>query len=62
MNRQIRMMERARADGAIIVVATIFMVVKCTPENGESKTKDKYEGKFSIHHANKSSRQTGDSC
>ena len=34
------MVEDTKADGAIIVAVSIFMVMKCTPQNGESKTNE----------------------
>jgi hypothetical protein len=34
------MVENTKADGAIIVVVSIFVVMKCTPQNGERKTNE----------------------
>jgi len=52
------MMEDTGTDGTIIVGIAIFMVMKCTPENGKRKTKENYEAKFSIHTAVYSSLRT----
>jgi hypothetical protein len=34
------MLEDAKADGTIVVGVSILMVMKCTPQNGERKTKE----------------------
>jgi hypothetical protein len=40
LKRQVWMVEGTKADGAIIVVVSIFMVMKCTPRDGEKKAKE----------------------
>jgi hypothetical protein len=35
------MVQDTKADGAIIVAVSIFMVMKRTPQNGERKTNEK---------------------
>jgi len=43
------MVKDTGTDRTIIVALSIFMVMKCTPQNGERKTNNKNDGKFFIH-------------
>ena len=49
LNRRIRLMGVMKADGAIVVKASIVVVMKCKPRNGEGKAYKGKENELSHH-------------